>query len=376
MHFKQSLTTLLSLSATTLAWDAPGYSGFNRIWQDPFSGASGTLPDTSRWNIIDGYLNVNAELEVYTSSTRNVQRSGGDTLQLVPWRDASALKGWTSGRVESKYVFTPQAGKVTRAEAQIRFGTCAVNNKAGIWPAFWMLGDILRRGGSWPSCGELDIMETVNGQLTGHGTVHCDVYPGGICNEGTGIGNTIGIPDQSWHNWRIEINRAKGSWRDETITWFMDGRQYHQITGARINNERVWNTLAHSPLYFILNVAVGGTWVSYLLARNGKYGLIEFQARIPERQHLRWLWQHDGSWLCCALLHLRIVALSITFTPAFLLFHLYQLSLVKTCICIRIGYPFVSFVNILFYRYPHYLVLLHSSHLEILCMCITLLGDV
>ncbi|KAM0369862.1 hypothetical protein ACHAPY_010886 [Fusarium culmorum] len=263
MLFKPSFLLFSLFSLGTVAWDAPNYSGFTKVWQDTFAGSGGTLPDTSRWNIITGYLNVNAELEVYTSSTRNVQRSGGDTLQLVPWRDASAQNGWTSGRIESKYVFTPQAGKVTRTEANLRFGTCSTNNKQGIWPAYWMLGNILRNGGSWPSCGEIDAMETVNGQLNGHGTVHCHVYPGGICNEGTGIGNTIGIPDQSWHTWRVEFNRAKSSWRDETITWFMDGQQFHQISGARINDQNVWNSLCHSPLYFILNVAVGGTWPGY-----------------------------------------------------------------------------------------------------------------
>ncbi|KAJ4245202.1 hypothetical protein NW762_014072 [Fusarium torreyae] len=262
--FSKQLLTLLSLcSVGSLAWDAPSYSGFTRVWQDNFAGSAGTLPDTSRWNIIEGYLNVNAELEVYTSSTRNVQRSGGNTLQLVPWRDSSAAQGWTSGRVESKYVLTPQAGKVTRAEAALRFGDCPTANKQGVWPAFWMLGNILRNGGSWPACGELDVMETVNGQLTGYGTAHCHVYPGGICNEGTGIGGTVGIPDQSWHTWRIDINRAASNWRQETITWYLDGRQFHQISGARINDEGVWNTLSHSPLYFILNVAIGGTWPGY-----------------------------------------------------------------------------------------------------------------
>ncbi|KAF5006969.1 hypothetical protein FDECE_6685 [Fusarium decemcellulare] len=263
MLLKSTLLSCLYLASTSLAWDAPSYSGWSRKWQDNFAGAAGTLPDTSRWNIITGYLNVNAELEVYTSSTRNVQRSGGSTVQLVPWRDASAQKGWTSGRVESKYVFTPAAGKKTRVEAQLRFGDSPIGNKQGIWPAFWMLGNALRTGGSWPACGELDIMESINGQLTGYGTAHCDVYPGGICNEGTGIGGSIGIPDQGWHTWRIDINRAKSSWQEETITWFMDGRQFHQITGARIGNQGVWNTLAHSPLYFIMNVAVGGTWPGY-----------------------------------------------------------------------------------------------------------------
>jgi beta-glucanase (GH16 family) len=232
MYFKPSFILLSLFSLGTVAWEAPNYAGFTKVWQDTFAGAGGSLPDTGRWNIIEGYLNVNAELEVYTASTRNVQRSGGDTLQLVPWRDASALKGWTSGRIESKYVFTPQAGRITRAEANLRFGTCSTNNKQGIWPAFWMLGNILRNGGSWPSCGELDVMETVNGQLTGHGTVHCHVYPGGICNEGTGIGNTIAIPDQSWHTWRIEFNRATGAMKPSHGFWTVSSSTRSPVPGS------------------------------------------------------------------------------------------------------------------------------------------------
>ncbi|KAJ3563410.1 hypothetical protein NPX13_g8206 [Xylaria arbuscula] len=33
-----------------------------------------------------------------------------------------------------------------------------------------------------------------------------------------------------------------------------------QVTGGRINNVGVWNSLATTPLYIILNVAVGGDW--------------------------------------------------------------------------------------------------------------------
>lgn len=254
------LALLISIAA---AWDAPQYTGFDRIWQATFPSAGGTLPGQDYWDIITGNLGVNAELQTYTSSSRNVQCSGGGTLQLVPWRDSSVSGGWTSGRVESKYVFAPSAGGVTLAEAQIRFGGNAIANKKGIWPAFWLLGDILRRGGTWPSCGELDIVETINGQLTGYGTVHCDVYPGGVCNEGYGIQAEIAIPDQSWHTWRIEFDRTASTWQSESITWYMDGQQFHQITGARIGNPAVWNALCHSPLYFILNVAVGGTWPGY-----------------------------------------------------------------------------------------------------------------
>ncbi|KAI5461904.1 concanavalin A-like lectin/glucanase domain-containing protein [Mariannaea sp. PMI_226] len=254
------LAAIVYLSAVAMAWEAPSYDGFTRDWQATFAGSSGTLPDTRDWNIRTGDLGVNNELQVYTSNPRNVQLSGGTTLQLVPWEDWSIPKGWTSGRVESTHTFTPQPGKLTRAEAVIRFGDNPISNKQGMWPAFWMLGDVLRNGGQWPSCGELDILEAVNGQLTGYGTAHCHVYPGGICNESNGIGGNIDIPDQSWHTWRIEIDRRDGNWAAQTITWFRDGQQFHQISGSRVGNAKVWATLAQSPLYFILNVAVGGGW--------------------------------------------------------------------------------------------------------------------
>ncbi|CAH0045848.1 unnamed protein product [Clonostachys solani] len=257
------LAFVLSLASVATAWDSPTYSGFTRIWQDTFPGASGATPNEGNWNIITGDLGVNNELQVYTRSNRNVQISGGNTLQLVPWRDSSQAKGWTSGRMESKYTFTPQDGRITRLEGQLRFGDGATSAKKGIWPAFWMLGNALRTGGSWPSCGEIDIMETINGQLTGYGTIHCDVYPGGICNEGSGIGASTGIPDQGWHTWRVDIDRTNGNWANQKVTWYLDGNQFHQVTGSRIGNAGVWAAIAQSPLYFIVNVAVGGNWPGY-----------------------------------------------------------------------------------------------------------------
>ncbi|RHZ45430.1 hypothetical protein CDV55_100691 [Aspergillus turcosus] len=207
-----------------------------------------------------GNPGVNGELETYTNSNRNVQLSGGNTLQLVPWKDSSVSGGWTSGRLESKYVFTPSAGRLTLAEADIRFGTNPTSAKQGIWPAFWILGNSIRSGTPWPQCGELDILETVNGQLTGYGTAHCNVYPGGICNEPNGLGGSITIPDQSWHTWRIIWDRTPSTWQSETITWYMDGQLFHRITGSQIGDSNVWASLCHDPLYFILNVAVGGNW--------------------------------------------------------------------------------------------------------------------
>ncbi|KAI1387672.1 glycoside hydrolase family 16 protein [Hypoxylon trugodes] len=255
------LASALAIAASTVstvsAEGAPGYSGFNTVWAETFDGSAGTSVNGNNWNIITN-LHVNNEVQTYTSSTNNLQLSGGATVQIVPRKDSSGA--WTSARIESKYSFTPPAGAQTMAEAKLRFGDNAIANKQGIWPAFWLLGSSVNNGVAWPACGELDVMETVNGILTGHGTAHCDVYPGGVCNEPNGLGATVGIPDQSWHNWRIVWDRRANTWTGETITWYMDGAQFQQISGASINNQNVWNSLAASSVYFILNVAVGGDW--------------------------------------------------------------------------------------------------------------------
>jgi beta-glucanase (GH16 family) len=260
MRFASYLSVLPILGTSVSAWDAPGYDGYRLVWAETFAGPSNGLPNENNWNIIDRNLGVNNELQTYRRDPRNAQTSGGKTLQLVPWQDGS---DWTSGRLESKYTFTPQAGKRTMAEAQIRFGGNNIDTKQGIWPAFWLLGDSIRSGTAWPGCGELDIMETVNGQLTGYGTIHCHVYPGGVCNEPSGRGGTVPMPNQDWQRWRIVWDRTSGDWRSQSITWFMNDRQFHQVRGDQLNDEGVWATLTAKPLFFILNVAVGGNWPGY-----------------------------------------------------------------------------------------------------------------
>ena len=99
MHIWHLLVALFTTVA--LGWEAPQYREFNRVWYEDFRGDEGVLPDSSKWNIIDADIGVNNELQIYKKNPRNVQLSGGETLQLVPWKDSTAPRGWTSGRVES-----------------------------------------------------------------------------------------------------------------------------------------------------------------------------------------------------------------------------------------------------------------------------------
>ena len=153
-------------------------------------------------------------------------------------------------------------------------------------------------------------MEQIDGNGVGHGTAHCDVYPGGICNEGTGLGAAVNIPGNGFQTWRLQWDRTPADWTKETITWSMSGNQYHTLTGAQIGNQAVWKTLCNDPMFFILNVAVGGGWVStsYSLfmcyfstfsdLKLTNFGSIAWK---PQRKHWNWRKCWYGSSVRCPL---------------------------------------------------------------------------
>ncbi|KAH6613576.1 concanavalin A-like lectin/glucanase domain-containing protein [Chaetomium sp. MPI-SDFR-AT-0129] len=248
----------LAIASLVSATPAPVYPGYKVVWSDTFGGKAGASPDKGRWNLITD-VQTNGEVQTYTTSSQNLQLSGGDTVQLVPRKSKSGK--WTSARIETKSTFTPSAGKITSFEAVIRFGDNGAGQKQGIWPAFWMLGDAVHHGTPWPLCGELDIMESVNGLPTAYGTTHCGKgEKGGPCNEPNGRGGSVGS-DNGWHTWTLQVDRTNGGdWRGEVIRWLKDGQVYHSMSGADIGDQGIWATLAHSPLFIILNVAVGGSW--------------------------------------------------------------------------------------------------------------------
>ncbi|KAK4120060.1 glycoside hydrolase family 16 protein [Parathielavia appendiculata] len=250
------LPLLFSLASAS---PAPAYPGYQLLWSDGFEGSAGQTPDQGKWNIITN-VRTNNEVQTYTTSNANLQLSGGGTVQLIPRKDPSTGE-WTSARIESQSTFTPAPGKITMFSAAIRFGSHPAAAKQGLWPAFWLLGDAIHHGTPWPLCGELDIMETVNGLPTAYGTTHCGAGgEGGPCNEPNGRGGTVGLADYEWHTWTLQVDRtnAGGDWRGEVVRWLVDGQVFHQMSGADIGDQGIWSTLAHSPMFVILNVAVGG----------------------------------------------------------------------------------------------------------------------
>ncbi|KUI74123.1 Glucan endo-1,3-beta-glucosidase A1 [Cytospora mali] len=251
------VSTLASavLPVIVLAGALPSYDGLSVLWSDSFHGSAGDSVNTSIWTIAEA-IDTNEEVQSYSKATSNLQISGGGTVQFVPWKSSSGQ--WTSGRIESLDTWTPPAGGIMQVEASLRMGSDSPLFAQGMWPAVWMMGDSIHHGTDWPACGEVDIFETVNKDGTVYGTVHCTAsacYPNG--EQGL-QGSTA--TDDDWHTYAVKIDRTSNDWTTESISWMKDGNTFFTVTGATIGEQASWSTLAHSPLYLIINLAVGGSW--------------------------------------------------------------------------------------------------------------------
>ncbi|KUN03314.1 1,3-beta-glucanase [Streptomyces yokosukanensis] len=240
-------------------------SGWNQVFLDDFDGAAGSGVNTSNWQYDTGtsYPGGAAgwgtgEVETMTSSPDNVSLDGNGNLLITPRRDASGA--WTSGRIETTRTdFQPPAGGKLRVEARIQMPNVTGDAAAGYWPAFWMLGAPYRGNyQNWPSVGELDVMENVNGLNKTWATMHCGTNPGGPCNETTGIGNSTACPNSTcqsgFHTYTMEWDRSVSP---EAIRFSVDGVTYQTVTANQVD-ATTWANATNHGFFVILNVAMGG----------------------------------------------------------------------------------------------------------------------
>jgi beta-glucanase (GH16 family) len=238
----------------------PPPAGFTQIWSSDFDGPAGTGVDTGVWQYDTGPGSNfgTGEIETMTSSTDNVYKDGNGHL-LIKARHAGTnpTTGWTSGRIETKATFGAGPNGMLLVKASIWQPDVTTANGAGYWPAFWMLGSTLRTGTPWPTSGEIDIMEDVNGRSSVWGTLHCGVNPGGPCNESTGIGSgeraCTGC-QTGYHTYAVQIDRSKSP---EQIRWYRDGANYFTVNANQVP-AATWSNAVDHPFFIILNLAIGG----------------------------------------------------------------------------------------------------------------------
>ncbi|MGQ4513376.1 family 16 glycosylhydrolase [Streptomyces sp. DW26H14] len=242
--------------------DVPGApAGFTTTWSDDFNGASGSGLDGGTWKYDTGPGSSfgTGEIETMTNSTDNVYQDGSGHLVLKALHNGSDPgSGWTSGRVETQNdSFGAPAGGVVMMQSSIKQPDVTTSNGAGYWPAFWMLGQPLRTGTTWPTSGEVDILEDINGRSSVFGTLHCGVSPGGPCNESTGIGSgEHACPgcQSGYHTYAVQIDRSTSP---EQIRWYLDGQNYFTINSTQVDAD-TWSKAVDHPFFIIYDLAMGG----------------------------------------------------------------------------------------------------------------------
>ncbi|MFJ7276819.1 ricin-type beta-trefoil lectin domain protein [Kitasatospora sp. NPDC098663] len=225
--------------------------GWTTVFSDDFSGPAGSPPSGANWTYDTGPGSNfgTGEIETMTNSTANVHLDGNGHLNITALNNGGA---WTSGRIRTPGAIAgaPAGGKL-EVTASIMQPDPA--GGLGYWPAFWMLGP-----GQWPQNGEIDIMEDVNARSQVAGTVHCGTSPGGVCNEGNGIGSGLrACPgcQSGYHDYAMVLDRTDTA--AESITWYLDGTAYFTVTENQVG-AAVWQQAFDHGLSVIFDLAIGG----------------------------------------------------------------------------------------------------------------------
>ena len=218
----------------------------NLLWSDEFEGSS---IDETKWgyNIGTGENGWgNSELEYYTNRPENVYVKDG-LLHIRAQKEDYEGQKYTSTRLLSQNKFTFTYGTV---EARI-----ALPVGKGIWPAFWMLGENIDKV-SWPTCGEIDIIEAVNDENVIYGTHHW-AHEGSHAQYGNNTsdyyGTSLKLDISEFHTYKM-------TWDKEFITMYVDDFKYQEIDIKDTTSDMA---TFHKPFFFILNVAVGGSWPGF-----------------------------------------------------------------------------------------------------------------
>jgi len=229
------------------------------IWSDEFNGLAGAAPNSANWtpDIGDGCNNPagcgwgNNEAQAYAACA-NKQDGNGSMLITASTSAGDATctsnKTWTSGKFTSygKKHFT-----YGYFEARLKMPT-----GGGTWPAFWTLGSNINTV-SWPSCGELDIMEFAgNNPTVNTSAAHYRNSSGNHEYKMGALNNSVGLA-QGYHNYGM-------LWTPTEVTMYIDDRQVFNVKKGDTGLTN-WpfgpNAQGVAPkMYVIFNLAMGGSY--------------------------------------------------------------------------------------------------------------------
>jgi beta-glucanase (GH16 family) len=235
------------------------------VWSDEFanSGISTVLPDGKTWTYDTGYRCCgNNELETYCaagsttspcdSSNPNAYIDTTGILHIVGRNPTGST--YTSARMKTQGLFSFMYGRI---EARMK-----LPESQGMWPAFWLLGNNIATL-NWPACGELDVMEHIDGSnpppsqggtAPGYDWIAGSVHGGTASSEANGSVqyHATNFSAADWHTYGM-------IWSKQQVQFYVDSPSNVYATFTPSNFPGTW-PFDQGPQFIILNLAIGGDW--------------------------------------------------------------------------------------------------------------------
>lgn len=211
---------------------------FTLIWSDEFD-KSGSF-DSSKWSFAKrGHVAWNKFItqdEAYV-----YQKNGNLVLRMDNRKIPGDTISYHSGGVQSSTKFNLKYGKV---EVKAKF-----TQGRGSWPAIWMMPEPEYAKGTWPDCGEIDIMEHVNNEPVIHQTLHNAAH---TAKSGVSTATKSSIYNVNNYNVYSII------WTPSKIQFYLNSDLKYTFTKKQEWGNKQWPY--DVPFYMILNQAGGAGW--------------------------------------------------------------------------------------------------------------------
>lgn len=251
-------TSMSSVTTRAFSLDIPPGA---LVWSDEFKNARarGGQPEPRTWTYDTGNSGFgNHEQETYcawdsdeppcSSSARSAEVKPDGDLHIVARQPTPGV--FTSARLKSQGLFSFMYGRI---EARIK-----LPESQGMWPAFWLLGNNIVTV-DWPACGELDIMEHIDGSdppdhagaaPPGYDWVQSSVHGNGL--DGGTPYHPARFSAADWHTYGMNWTRGK-------VEFYIDNPAHPYETFTPANTRGTW-PFDNGPQFILLNLAVGGDW--------------------------------------------------------------------------------------------------------------------
>jgi beta-glucanase (GH16 family) len=253
----KAIATAQGSAASTVTSQAltPNIASGTLVWAEEFDTQG--QPNPSVWTYDTGNSGFgNNEQENYcawgsnaspcSTASPNAQVEADGLLHIVARQPSPGV--YSSARLKTQGLFSFMYGRI---EARIK-----LPESQGMWPAFWLLGNNIATI-DWPACGELDIMEHIDGSnppfhvgdaAPGYDWVQSSIHGTGL--DGGTPYHPQGFSAADWHTYGMIWGKGK-------VQFYIDDPANPYETFIPGMGTWPFDT---GPQHILLNLAVGGNW--------------------------------------------------------------------------------------------------------------------